>query len=375
MSTMSASSFLRYLLLPVRSLTMLVFIVVVSMGLALAHYGGLLGWPLSLLLCTWVFNYAFVTLEAIANGAQEPPVLAIEMLNPVHEWRPVFQLGLIITMTVLLGMLAFYVDRSLAAALAIAYLAALPASTGALAVGTSVWQAVHPEVLWHIARTLGLNYLAIVAVAVGYGLIGWWLLVSEVVSLWPLWAWAVFAWLSVFTLIGGSLYEYREALGHDALDSPERRDSRLQVELERERSRFLDQVHAQARGGNLVGAWESIERELAAHHHPFEYYDWLLERLSGRDDVRLARRLAQDYVGRALGRDNARATLIAQRGLQIDPSFRPRSGAQCLRVAELLRLAGDRQSAQSLLQDFATHFPGDPAIADADSVLSALKRQ
>jgi TolA-binding protein len=96
--------------------------------------------------------------------------------------------------------------------------------------------------------------------------------------------------------------------------------------------------------------------------------------LSDRDDQRLAARLAQEYIARALGRDTSRAALIAQRSLRADPSFRPRSGAQCLRVAELLRLSGDRQSAQTLLRDFADHYPGDAAAADALSMAQALRR-
>jgi len=370
---MSVRRFLHFLLLPATSLTAVVLVVVVSLGLTLAQYAGLFGLPIDLMLLSWLFNYSYIALEAIANGAHEPPVLAIEMLNPVNEARPVFQLLLVIAVSLLLGMLAF-VDLALAGALGILALIALPASVGTLAVASSVWQAVHPEVLWHIARTLGRTYVAIVATALGYVALIYWSVRFEVLPLWPLMALAIFAWLSVFALIGGSMYEHREMLGHDAMDSPEVRAARRQYELDRARARFLDHVHAQARGGNLVGAWDSIERELAAQNHDFEYYDWLFDRLSEREDARLARRLAQDYLANALSRDNARATLIAQRALRADPSFRPRSGAQCLRLAELLRLSGDRQSAAKLLSDFATQFPGDPAIADAHSMLSALKQ-
>jgi len=228
--------------------------------------------------------------------------------------------------------------------------------------------------LWHIARSLAASYVAIVAVVLSYGLITRWLVLRDCPA-WPVAAWGIFAWLSVFTLIGGCLYEHRIELGHDAIDSPERREQRRQAELDRTRRQLLDRVQAQARNGNLAGAWATIEDELAQHRHGFATYEWLLDALSEREDLRLARRLAQDYVARALGRDNARATQIAQRGLTIDADFRPRSGAQCLRVAELLRLAGDRQGAEQLLRNFAIHFPGDPAITDAHSLLAELSRR
>jgi hypothetical protein len=370
---MSIRRFMHYLLLPATSLTLVMLIVVISLGLTLAQYAGLFGLPIDLMLLSWLFNYSYIALEAIANGANEPPVLAIEMLNPLNEARPIFQLVLLIAVSLLVGMLAL-VDLALAGTLAILALIALPASVGTLAVASSVWQAVHPEVLWHIARTLGQGYVALVATALGYAALIYWTVHFQLLPLWPLMALATFACLSVFALIGGSLYEHREMLGHDAIDSPEVRAARRQYELDRARRRFLDHVHAQARGGNLVGAWDSIERELAAQNHDFEYYDWLFDRLSEREDARLARRLAQDYLARALSRDNARATQIAQRALRADPTFRPQSGAQCLRLAELLRLSGDRRSAAHMLSDFAAQFPGDPAIADARSMLTGLHR-
>jgi hypothetical protein len=371
---MSASLFLRYLLQPAHA-TVLVFIAVVSLGLTMAQYSSFYGVPLALMLLSWLFNYAFVLLEALANGAREPPVLAVEMLNPLNEWRPIFQLFLLIIIASLLALVWRRVDVALAIALGLAAFIALPASTGALAVASSVWQCVHPLVLWHIVRALGVSYLAIVACVLGYGALIAWLQHTHWLPGWVVNAISVFAWLSVFAVIGGSLFEHRAALGHEAIDSPELRAARRQFEIDRERGRFLDKVHAQARSGNLAGAWHTVEDELAVQQHAFEYYDWLLDRLGDREDLRLAARLAQDYIARALGRDNSRATLIAQRSLRADARFRPRSGAQCLRLAELLRLSGDRQSAQTLLRDFAEHYPGDAAVGDAQSMAHALRRE
>jgi hypothetical protein len=389
MSAMSPMSFLRHLLLPATGFTVLVFIAIISalasfclpgnhppersQLLVIAMHGGLLALPALALMTSWLLNYCFALLEATANGAREPPVLAIEMLNPVHEWRPAFQLVLVLMLAVLLSIVAVLVDARLAGALAVLCFMALPASTAALALSFSIWQSLHPGVLWHIARTLGASYLAILAIILLYGVITWWL-VAHFVSWWPLCAWITFAWLSVFTLIGGSLYEHRIELGHEPADSPERRAARQQAELSREHGRLMDRIHAQARSGNIAGAWDTIQTELREQNHAFATYDWLLGALSGREDVRLASRLAHDYLAKALGRDNTRAMQIAQRGLAIDPAFRPPSGAQCLRVVELLRLGGDRRSAQSLLRDFARHYPGDPAIADAESLLATLER-
>jgi hypothetical protein len=370
---MPISNFVRYLLLPARP-TVLFLVAALTLGFLLALHGGLLGMLMALLLLLWLFNYSYVLLEQIANGAREPPVLAIEMLNPVNEQRPLLQLLIVLAVYGALRTLAHYTVPALALALELLAFIALPASIGALGVGDSFWQAVNPLVLWHIVRTLRLAYLAIVAVMLVDG-VGLSLLASR--SLLPAWLLipaAQFAWLSVFSLIGGALYDERTAFGHEPIDTPERRAARAQLQLDRERGRFMDTIHGEARGGNLAGAWQTIERELAVHEYAFEFYDWLFERLGKLDDRRLAARLAQDYITRALARDNARVTRLVQRCLAADPSFRPRSGAETLRVAELARLAGDRSSAQTLLIDFARHFPGDVALPQAAALAELLRR-
>jgi hypothetical protein len=356
---MSISSFLRYLALPARPVG-LIFIGMLSIGFALCVRAGLLGLPLQLILLSWLFKYGYVLLEQVAHGAREPPVLAIEMLNPASEQRPLVQLALVSIVYLGLRAIARHISIALSLALEGLALAALPASIAVLGIGAPFWQAINPIALWRVARALGPTYAGIVAVVLVYGSAIAWIAVHTNVPTPLLGAGIVFAWLSVFSLLGGGLYEEREELGHEAMYTPERESERQQRELEQERSRFVDVVYAQARSGNLSGAWRTLEQELAARGHAFETYDWLLERLQRLDDQRLASRLAQDYIRRALARDNGRVTELVRARLALDAQFRPYSAVETLRVAELVRLAGDRASAQRLLSDFAQEFPDAP---------------
>ncbi|MGH8231515.1 MAG: hypothetical protein ACRESY_06820 [Steroidobacteraceae bacterium] len=370
---MSISSFIRYLLLPARP-TVLLLIALLTLGLLLAQHGGLIGIALQVLLLSWLLSYGYVLLERIANGAAEPPVLAIEMLNPVNEPRALLQVALVLAVAGALRLLSELVNADLALALAGAALLALPASIGALGAGDGALQALNPVVLWRIIHGLGLSYLWIV-LAVVLELGGLTLLAGPAqVPEWLLIPLAQFLWLSLFALIGGALYEQRQALGYEPIDSPERRAQRAQQSLEHERSRFLDRVYGEARGGNLAAAWDSIERELASRDHAYEFYDWLLERLTRLPSAPLAARLAQDYIRRALGHDNARVTVLARRCLALDADFRPRSGAETLRVAELAQLAGDRVTARALLAEFDRHFPDDAAAARVAVMAAQLRR-
>jgi hypothetical protein len=84
--TMSPRSFLRYLLLPAQPVGLL-FIAVLTLGLALCSAVGLFGLPILVILLSWLSKYAYVLLEQVAHGAREPPVLAIEMVNPAADFR------------------------------------------------------------------------------------------------------------------------------------------------------------------------------------------------------------------------------------------------------------------------------------------------
>ncbi len=144
-------NFLHYVLLIARP-TVVCLIGALSLGFLLAMHGGLIGIPLALMLLLWLFNYAYVLLEQVANGAREPPVLAVEMLNPLNEQRPLLQLAIVLLVYSALWLLAHDLSGALAIALGVLAFIALPASIGALGVGTSFLQAINPMALWHIVQ-------------------------------------------------------------------------------------------------------------------------------------------------------------------------------------------------------------------------------
>lgn len=363
---MSPAKFLHYLILPAHPVGLL-FIAVLTLGLVLCSAAGWFGLPVLVILLSWLFKYAYVLLEHVAHGAREPPVLAIEMVNPASDLRPWIQLAIVAVFYLGLRALSGTIGAAPTLAIDGVALAALPASIAALGVGDAYWQAINPLALWQIMRALGLTYVGIVAVVLiyGYGIAA--LAAYALLPGWLLNAFGIFAWLSLFSLLGGGLFEERAALGHEAIHAPEHAERRARWHLDRERARFVDGVFAQARSGNLAGAWEGTERELAARGHAFATYDWLLERFSRLEDQRLASRLAQDYIARALGRANGRVIEILRERLALDAGFHPRSPAETLHVATLARLAGDRTSAQCLLAGFAQYFADAPAEVQAQA--------
>lgn len=75
---------LKYLIVPLRVAPLLV-IVIFSVLLTLAKHAGIFGIPMLVIVGSWFFKYAFVLLDAVIDGHREPPVLSMEMVNPVEQ--------------------------------------------------------------------------------------------------------------------------------------------------------------------------------------------------------------------------------------------------------------------------------------------------
>src|SRR5215813_1982859 len=85
----------RYFLLPFHSTTV-VLLGTFTLGGVLVAKAGLLGIPMGLILLSWFFKYCFVLLDSITAGSESPPVLSLEMVNPLDEQRPLAQAAIIV---------------------------------------------------------------------------------------------------------------------------------------------------------------------------------------------------------------------------------------------------------------------------------------
>jgi hypothetical protein len=359
----------RYLLLPARPAG-LMLIAVLTLGVAFSGAAGTLGLPLLLVLAGALCMYGYILLEHVAHGAHEPPVLALEMLNPVSEHRPLLQLLIIGAVWLAIHALSAHIGALATTLLEGLALIALPACVAVLAIADNFWQAINPLALWHVVRALGSSYLMIVGVALlaAFGLAA--LAGTGILASWTLYALGIYAWLALFALIGGALFEHRSGLGLQAMHAPERLAQRLQTQLDAERQRFVDGLFGQARGGNLRGAWQSIEARLEAEQQQNDAYEWLLANLARHEDQRLADRLAQVYIHRLLGHNNGRVVELALERLGRDTTFHPRTQAETLRVADLLRLAGQRGSAEAMLASVER----DARAADISGAVGRIPR-
>jgi hypothetical protein len=338
----------RYFLFPFRGGS-LALVITFTLGLGLARQAGLMGIPLAALLTSWYFKYCFILLDGVIAGAEEPPVLSMEMVNPVDEQRPLAQALLIAAG----GYVAFELGKHTTAAcgwlLATVLLLLLPASIAVMALSGNPLRAAWPPELVSLVWGVGTDYLlplgSIVAVAV--------LLVAFVwigVPGWLSLAGAQFGLLVVFALVGGILHEHRPELGIEFKSARERMAERSQREHVMERNRVLERAYGKFRVAKPLEGWQEIDTWLQSHGGAADLTDRLLlehravlAALLRWDDVRAGDRLTDELVSLYLARgETGRALEVVEERLTSNTRYRPKQAAHAARLAELAAAAGKR---------------------------------
>jgi hypothetical protein len=161
---------LHHLLRPTRGGAAAV-LVVFAFLLDIAAKAGLVGIPLALLVTSWFFKYAYILFDHTVRGFDEPPTLAIEMVNPVDEQRPLGQL--LIVGLIYLGVTQTQQHLGVGAAIVLAVICLffLPASVAILGMESNLLKAANPLGWLRLVREMGILYGAVLLVIFGYALI------------------------------------------------------------------------------------------------------------------------------------------------------------------------------------------------------------
>jgi hypothetical protein len=173
------------------------------------------------ILTSWFFKYAYVLFDHTVRGFDEPPTLDIQMLNPFDEQRPLGQAAILAVICGLIYFVATHVGTPAAAVIAVTELLCLPASVAILGLEGNVFKAAYPVAWVRMMLQLGPMYLLILAIIAGYALL------IALLERWEVWltvqiAINMFCILSIFSVLGGALYERRHELGLETWASPER---------------------------------------------------------------------------------------------------------------------------------------------------------
>jgi hypothetical protein len=363
---------LRHLIRPTRGGAAAVVIVFALLSV-IAAKAGLIGIPLALVVTSWFFKYAYILFDHTARGFDEPPVLDIQMINPVDEQRPMAQLLILILIYALVKLADHYWGPAAATVATIGFALLLPASIAVLGLESNILKAANPVEWLRLIRGLGSLYglvlLIIALYATGVALLGrldLWLPIET--------ATGMFAVLSVFSFLGGALYERRHELGLETWVSPEQTEEIQRKHELRESENIVTEAYGLMRANAHVKAWQKLNDWLTSRGHALEDYRWLREHVSSWDDQRYINRVTEDYVDRLLlSKRTGEALDVVAKRLSVDQSFRPKSAADTLAIAQMaVRGGGLPRVARILLADFAARFAGDPRVAAAEALARHL---
>ncbi|HEV8332492.1 MAG TPA: hypothetical protein VGQ22_13790 [Steroidobacteraceae bacterium] len=376
---MSAAAILRYLAIPLRMAPVLL-IGTFSVLLVVAVKAGLFGLALGLILLSWFTKYAFVLMDQLAEGVTEPPVLSIEMVNPVSEQRPMVMLLLTIGLFYSSNAAGYWIGKPGALVLMIAVAAILPAIVAVQGATGMVVQSLNPRRVFGLIWRLRGDYVLILGFIALVGLFFAVVLESSFGDALPLVlriALLMYAWLAVFSLIGGVLFERRFDIGLDDVHTPEHLDTGDDDDDapdERARDKEIDRIYAEWRGGAHANAWKTVLALVSQSKDEIAELRWLYQRASQWPDGRLAERLARELLPRLLAKRNTGEALdVVRERLRKNGQFRPAGSADLLALVHLSRAAGDRATARLLLQDFSKLYPGDPAQPVVDRLNTQLQ--
>jgi hypothetical protein len=348
-------------------------VIVFALLLSIAAKAGFLGIPLAFILTSWFFKYAYILLDHTVRGFDEPPTLDIQMLNPLDEQRPLAQLAILGLIYVAVMFVRDTLGETSALAVAVVAALLLPASVAILGLEGNVFKAVYPVAWGRMILGLGPMYALVLGVIAGYSL-----LIALLVR-WELWlpvqiAIFMFSILSIFSVLGGALYERRHELELETWVSPERTEELRRQQDLRESERAVTEAYGQVRVGSHTRAWQMLQAWLTARGHDPEDYRWLCGRVAAWGDPRYVTRLTEDYVDRLLRlKRNGEALDVVSARLAEDPSFRPKTAEATLQIAGLAAAGGATpRVARALLADFAVRFAGDPCVPAADALARQL---
>jgi hypothetical protein len=345
----------RYFLVPFHS-TPLLLVVTFSVGQLVAIKAGFTGIPLGLLLFSWFFKYCFVLFDSVVAGEEEPPVLSIEMVNPISEQRPLVLAVLVVAEAILVAALPARSGAAFAAVIALT--AILPAHIAVLGFTRNVAKAIWPPALFTLIRTLGRNYLLLNAVTVACAGVIYWM-AAHGTALLPALIAAQLLLLLTFALVAGTLFEHRLELGIDSKTRQERMAERAAREHQAERARMLDIAHSKLRVRKPLEGWQEIEAWLRVHAQgdsQLPEYRAVLQAASEWDDARPADRLTNDLVALLLAkRATGEALLVVEQRLATNPKYQVAPPSHAVRIAELAGAAGKK----GLQRRLAAQPPGD----------------
>jgi hypothetical protein len=331
----------RYFPFPLTA-TALLLVGAITLGLVVATKSGIAAALLAAPLIAWFFRYCYLMLDAIVAGAEGPPAVTLDMVNPLAERRALHQALLIAAGGAIVFVTVKFLGFIVGAICAVLLLSWLPSSIAVLAMTGNPFRALWPPLLTTYGRTGGSAHRQAQFVILASGSLLFALLRFAAPS-WIIFSAAQLMLLVGFALVGGTMFEHRRALGIDAERREHRQAQRAAEQRAQQRRKMLERAYLKIKIGKPLDGWREIQAWLGQHgrgEHVLSERKAILQAISAWDDTRPADHLADDLIAVLLSRrESGRALEVLERRLAANPRFRP-AAAHRARLAELAGVAG-----------------------------------
>jgi hypothetical protein len=317
------------------------------------------------MMMVWLTQFAFTMIDDVANGRREAATATVEMLSPFGDPRCWVHPAL----AALLAILLFWKEQIPHAPVLVAAWLLFPASIGAIAVSSRVFDALNPIAMWQVIRGLGPYYVLLLVATLLAGALALWIAQSD------LWSVARFALcelllLEVYALIGGTLHLRRLQLGFDPISNPERELQQAEIDRQLRRQKVFDDIYGKlrvretARASATAREWfealptVELQRDVAA----------LLEASRSWSEPRAFGTFAQGLITQLLAaRHPGLALATAEEATRQASFFAPGLESDVVALARYALQTGRRTTARTLLRNFVANLkdqnPGTDLLA------------
>jgi hypothetical protein len=321
------------------------------------------------MMMVWLTQFAFTMIDDVANGRREAATATAEMLSPFGDPRCWVHPAL----AAAIALLMFWQPGIPQAPVLMAAWLLFPASIGAIAVSSRVFDSLNPVAMWQVIRGLGPYYVLLLVATLLAGLLGLWVVQSD------LWSVAKFALcelilLEVYALIGGTLHQRRVELRFDPISNPERELEAAETERELRRQRVFDDVYRKLRVREtpkaIAAAREwfdalpnvELQRDVAA----------LLEASRSWSEPKAFGNFAQGMITQLLAaRQPGLALSMVEEATRQASAFAPTLEGDAVALARYAQQTGRKGAARTLLQNFVAKLKDQAPGAE----LLALQQQ
>ena len=317
---MTASRFIRAILYPLTSATVLVPLVVFWLLTSFAAWGGLLGLFLMALVLMATVRFLMMVLEARARGA-EPQTPGIEFFSLFGDGWNLFPAALVLLFALLIDATGAVFGIAWATAVSVIVCIVFPASLAVLAVTRSPLQSINPITIAKlIERCGGTLWIAIVFLQVA----GWLAYLSNALPSMLASFVQMYLWFAYFSLLG-SLIEPYKLFDEVGIPAPLEKDAdEISGELEKHRVGVLGHAYGFISRDNRDGGFRHIFDEIDRDPDPVQAWSWYFGRMVGWENQQHALFFAQHYIRDALQHgDDTVALKVIMRCRLLDERFKP----------------------------------------------------